>query len=403
MGNKISLYRRALWLGFLMFFIIPGIIHTLTEFKKTGFTGLGVERLHFNYLLVILVAFLILFYMVVSFVNSKHYRSSIFKPLKDEDFSSKPFYLEICLSILTLLAIIKLFYGDIYSILLMRSGERYGVDFSFEIIRAFLLSYLLINFRNFLFNKGTIRKLLSLLVFFLLFVAVIGFGSRNLLVYPLVALFYYSERNSDRFHRRARKVIFLFIAILAIGISSFRDSGIGTFEEIELSDTFLAFDQMNATLVILSDKNNLRLGSPTDILRMWADFWLHLVPRPFFDQLGLEKNVHLNWLSWNEKLTSRVDTNITPGMIGQGYLEGGILGVIFFPFLFFLQKKTMLTMFQKLVANDSYRDIISILFIGGAVNAFRHFSVGYFVPAIIFAVAIGLTRLLKELIVKLVL
>ena len=78
-------------------------------------------------------------------------------------------------------------------------------------------------------------------------------------------------------------------------------------------------------------------------------------------KIGLEKNVHLNWLSWNEKLTSRVDTNITPGMIGQGYLEGGILGVIFFPFLFFLQKKTMLTMFQKLVANDSYRDIISIL------------------------------------------
>lgn len=149
------------------------------------------------------------------------------------------------------------YYKDLNSILLFRSRENVVLPLYFELLRGTIVAactYSTIVLATTKFISKPVGFVLTLSLFLFSLALMVGFGSRNLLVYPIAALImiFMLKRDRSLFRRNVFLAGIMLIIFTTVSLfqSSFRDAGFADGERtIHVEHLLLAFDQFDALYV----------------------------------------------------------------------------------------------------------------------------------------------------------
>lgn len=266
------------------------------------------------------------------------------------------------------------------NIIQLRAGSFHTNFLFFDFARYFLIA--LVTFNLVLIynpNNNFIKKIIYLSLFLIGLSLILGFGSRNSLLYVLVA-FLICVFINKKYKHFVYLIPFLLIFNL---ITSNRDNGIDihfTNKGTSLLDksVFVSLDNLKTLKKIYYETNLFHYSNQP--LKLFSDFYLSSIPKQLWNYFGFKKNTYKTYLEWN---FNNVNVgNETPSYFGQILLQNGLIGLFFFPLNFLLILIPHSLFFKKV---SSYGDpIINIvllsLFIGGVFNITRFISFAYLAP-----------------------
>ena len=400
---------RAIFAGYsvgvLLMLAIPAVWHAGNSFSTSGPSSLGFIGFRLDPLRVlgvlpsIYLGVLYVFGVTTwgFFVLSRVFpekRCSIPKAAKPV---GRSVYLLIGVLLLICIVFFTGYYGSFGSILLLRDRESVALPIHYELLRAgvvgactFSVITLMVN----RFTRSSTGFLLALVLLVFSLALIVGFGSRNLLIFPLFAVILSIALGPDRALRRRNyvfgAVVFLLLVALAGLQSNFRYTGAGEADLSRMrgSNFFLAFDQFESLCLALRSYDRVADRQARLPFCMAADVFLYVVPRAWFEVVGLTKMAHANYIEWNDFVTGSVNSNITPSFVGQSLIENRVVGFLLLPFDVLLVVAILL----RFLASRVMRTVSPVIFItclalvaGGVFNCVRMLSGGYLLYFFVFA------------------
>lgn len=233
------------------------------------------------------------------------------------------------------------FYGSFSSVLMLRAREAVTQPQYIELLRGLVIAantYAILAIVTTRLTRSPAPFILSSALFLFTLLLMIGFGSRNLLIYPMVAVALSFTLDNDPGLRRrnflfgaALLCIFLFLAYVQ---STLRDLGVGA-DGVNLKGGLMplvvAFDQFSALCIALETSDSHLLGVDRFPMSTLFDMGLYFIPRSWFEFFDVAKPAHINWTNWNAYMVGAIQGNVTPSYVGQAFVEGGVVEVILLP------------------------------------------------------------------------
>lgn len=391
------------------------ILFLITYFSISGFSNDILKKIFFIHFVGILFMIIvpgltngnILDFEILTLINFVLFFTSIFFSLYDKLLNDN-FYInfnnnEIPFKnfkyiILYILAISIIFfllvYQSIGNILLLRAFEK-SINFPFilDILKYQLTgSWVLILILILKLKINIPGRFFLILLFTWIGLLLYGFGSRNILLNPFVALFlvFYIDYKTKNIKSSNFILGFLFFVPIFIfyadSVTSFRNIGVDFFN----FSSSISFNQLAnplnqySVLELIYSQNKLDFFSFSFInfpFQIYFDFLISIIPTEFFNFMGLEKNVYNSFIKWN--FENALVGNITPSYFGQLILENRFWGIFFFPLNFLLIIATHIYVINKYIKNNFnhilYLTFISLL-LSSILNSTRMLNFIYFAP-----------------------
>ncbi|WP_460587597.1 hypothetical protein [Haliea atlantica] len=392
--------------GVLLMLLVPAIFHSATNFSSLGFLGFSFESKEVARNVVYL-------YLSVSYV---YVLTAVGFSLVARFFSSRLMSFELpsvdrkeskCLAVLIFFLICLLFfisyYGSFGSILMLRNRESLNLPVHFELLRAAVIAastYSLLLLSTTRFTLYPFLFLGGFALFSFSLVLLIGFGSRNLLVFPVCAIFATLAVRQDPKLTKRNYILACSALLVLFGIavlqSDFRDDGIQHFgfDALNIFSPFLAFDQFQSLYLTFETYDVFFRAAYRLPFSIFFDFFVYYVPSGWLEHLGVTKASHLNYIAWNHFVTSSVESNVTPSHVGQSLIEAGWLGLLFLPVCVTLVLFILLRILAaSFLAGRSHLVMLTgvSLIAGGFFNIVRIFSGAYFLYFLVFIIVIAIS------------
>jgi len=386
-------------LGVFSMLVVPALWYSVSGFENFGFLGFGFDSLTITHNLPFIYFAVIYTYVVTTFgffFLARAFPERLWSIRKSTEPPGKSLYISLSVLFGICFIFFYSYYGTFNSILLLRNRESFVLPIHFELLRGAVIgactfSTLTLATTRFTRHPITFSVTLCLFVFSLALMA--GFGSRNLLVFPISAVFLALNLNRDRTLVRRNYSLAAVMILLFVGLtvlqSNVRDSGIGQgdISDIRLSSFFLAFDQFSSLFIALQTYDAFPRLEERLPLSMVADIFLHFFPRSWFEWIGLTKMVHINYLEWNANVTGAVNSNVTPSYVGQALIENRFLGLFTLPFEVLIVVLILLKILaMRLVRKNNFVVFLTgiALVSGGLFNVVRMFSGAYLLYFFVF-------------------
>jgi hypothetical protein len=304
-----------------------------------------------------------------------------FNFFKKVSLESKIYFSQIqIVSALILFYIIFFFsvFESYESVFEFRTGIFNKEFFLFDVLRFFLISLVTFNLVMIFKRNIFLKKLVYILLFLIGLSLMMSFGSRNNLVYLVIAFVICVIR-----FKRYKFLIFLLPFIILFNfITLNRDAKV---KDYNISTNSLGVENLFFTLDNL--KTYEKIYYQADLFhssrfptKLFYDFYIGIIPKTFFNFFGVKKDTHITFIDWNNKNVSF--GNETPSYIGQIILQSGLLGLIFFPINFLLIIIPHSIVFTKILSftDSTFHITFLSLFIGGIFNITRMISFSYLAP-----------------------
>lgn len=394
-------------LGVFLMLVVPALWHAITSYSQIGFLGLRYDP---NWIsvniygpqvsVVYVYAFTTAGFVLASRLFVRR-RSNLDITTRDQ---AAPKYLLMTVLFALSWVFFTQYYGNFGAILLLRTRETVDLPLYFELLRGSaiaLCTYTLVVLTNIRFTRQPIGFAITIILFFFSLAIIVGFGTRNLLVYPITAviLALMLRRDQGLFRRNvifAGLLLMLFL-IVSVVLSNFRDAGVGTESNtaVDFSKLFLALDQFNALYVVFETTDGFVRPYARMPLSMLSDMFIYFVPSSLLQSFGIEKFNNINWQEWNAHLVGSIRGNVTPSYVGQAMVEEGLVGVILLPVVMTLMLLILLKIVDlKISRNQDSLEWMTIIALAGGIlfNSVRMLSGIYMLYFVVFWGAIVLVR-----------
>lgn len=373
--------------GLALMFYIPAINFIFNHDVSISINGMGIENNFFSSFTYAI--YTIIYFNLITVLLSF---SSITQYLPSKNIVTNHSFGSIdCLFILFFFNICNLYfffnyYGDIATILLLRTHDLGDISIAFEISRSLAIISLCIFIYMIFEIKSLFFKALIFISIILSFLIIFTFGSRNFFLYPIF-VFLLLTIDKENIHKGMldmnifgfKQIIFISFVIFLVFIQSiFRGIGIDN-TNLEFANgigsVLLAFDSLSALILIIDSEGFFIFNElPFNII---LDLFLYFIPSFVFELFGAEKDVNTFFILWSENITgsSVEESNVTPSIFGQFILSSGIISIIFMPFIFYFTYFIFIYIFTKFGINN--RIMLGML-MAATFNSFRMMSGVYY-------------------------
>lgn len=398
-------------LGVFLMLVVPALWHAITSYSQIGFLGFRYDP---NWIrantfgpqasVVYVYTFTAAGFVLASRLFARRL-SNLVITTRDQ---AAPKYLLMTVLFAMSWVFFSRYYGNFGAILLLRTRETVDLPLYFELLRGSaiaLCTYTVVALTSIKFTRQPIGFAFTIVLFFFSLMIILGFGTRNLLVYPITAviLSLMLRRDQSLFRRNvifAGLLLILFL-IVSFVLSNFRDAGVGTDSNtaVDFSKLFLSLDQFNALYVVFETTDEFVRPYSRMPLSMLSDMFIYFFPSSLLQSFGIEKINNINWTEWNAYLVGSIRANVTPSYVGQAMVEEGVIGVILLPVVMTLMLLILLKIVDlKISRNQDPLERLTIIALAGGIlfNSVRMLSGIYMLYFVVFGgviVLIGVARL----------